>query len=105
VVDDHAFRIAPAPDPVEAPHGRPAAGLTVAEVARRYRVSPDKVRAWIARGELKAVNTAAVLCGRPRWVIPAESLAEFEKTRRGGPAPKPQRQRRRHAQEIDFYPD
>ena len=34
-----------------------AAGLTVADVARRYRVSPDKVRGWIARGELIAINS------------------------------------------------
>jgi excisionase family DNA binding protein len=91
--------------PLEVPSDHPAAGLTVAEVARRYRVGEDKVRAWIARGELKAINTAAVLCGRPRWVVPPEALAEFEKARRGSPAPKPQRQRRRRAQEIDFYPD
>jgi hypothetical protein len=82
---------------------RPAAGLTVDDVARRYRVSPDKVRAWIGRGELRAINTAATLCGKPRWVIPPEALAEFEKKRTGGPAPKPQR-RRRQLKVIDYYP-
>jgi hypothetical protein len=87
------------PDTVHAP-----AGLTVADVARRYRVGPDKVRAWIDRGELKAVNTAVALCGRPRWVIPPEALATFELRRAGGPAPKPQRRRRRQ-EAIDFYPD
>ena len=50
------------------------AGLTVADVARRYRVGEDKVRGWIARGELRAVNTATVLCGRPRWVISPDAL-------------------------------
>lgn len=85
------------PDPAEAPCGRTGTGLTVADVAKRYRISPDKVRAWIARGELKAVNTAAVLCGRPRWVVPAEALAEFENGRRGGPGPKPRRQQPRRA--------
>lgn len=82
-----------------------AAGLTVADVARRYRVSPDKVRAWIDRGELKAINTAAVLCGKPRWVITPESLAEFEDARRGGPEPKPPRRRRKTQGIIDYYPD
>jgi hypothetical protein len=67
-------------------------------------VSPDKVRAWINRGELRAINTAAVLCGKPRWVITVEALAEFEKRRAGGPPPKLPRRRRRGAQ-IDFYPD
>jgi hypothetical protein len=82
----------------------PAAGLTVEDVARRYRVSPDKVRAWIGRGELRAVNTSAVLSARPRWVVPPEALAEFERKRTGGPAPKPQRRRRQPAA-IDFFPD
>jgi excisionase family DNA binding protein len=81
-----------------------AAGLTVEDVARRYRVSPDKVRAWIDKGELRAVNTATVLCGKPRWVILPEALEEFERRRRGGAAPKPQRRRRRE-QATDFYPD
>lgn len=80
-----------------------ARGLTVRDVARRYRVGEDKVRIWIGRGELKAINTAAVLCGRPRWVILAEALADFEKARLGGPPPKPQRRRRAPAVK-DYYP-
>jgi excisionase family DNA binding protein len=86
------------------PHLDNVAGLTVREVARRYRVGEDKVRSWIARGELKAVNTAAALCGRPRWVVPVDSLAEFERRRAGGPPPKPPRRRGRSAL-VDFYPD
>ena len=80
-----------------------APGLTVADVAVRYRVSPDKVRAWIARGELHAINTAGTLCGKPRWVIPPEGLAEFEKRRAGGPSPKPPRKQRRTGL-TDYYP-
>jgi excisionase family DNA binding protein len=82
----------------------PAAGLTVRDVARRLRVSEDKIRTWIACGELKAINTAAQLCGKPRWVIPRELLAEFERKRTGGPTLKPQRRRRQPAV-IDFFPD
>jgi hypothetical protein len=52
---------------------------------------------------LKAANTAADLYGRPRWVILAEALPEFEKRQRGGPTPKPRRRRRRRSHEIDFY--
>jgi hypothetical protein len=88
----------------EVPRPRAAeSGLTVADLARRYRVSPDKVRAWIRRGELAAVNTASALCGKPRWVVTAEALAAFEK-RRGGPPPAPPRRRRRPAV-VDYYPD
>jgi transposase len=82
----------------------PAAGLTVRDVARRYRVGEDKVRGWVARGELAAVNTAAALCGKPRWVILPDALAAFEKRRAGGPVPKPKRRAKRPVQ-IDFYPD
>jgi hypothetical protein len=80
------------------------AGLTVADAARRYRVSPDKIRAFIARGELAAVNTASVLCAKPRWIILPDSLAAFERRRASGPAPKPRR-RPRQTGLVDYFPD
>jgi hypothetical protein len=83
---------------------RRARGLTVADVARRYRVGEDKVRAWIRKGELQAINTAAVLCGKPRWVILPDALVAFERVRQGGPPPKPAQRRRRQTL-IDYYPD
>jgi len=79
-------------------------GLTVKEFARRYRVGEDKVRGWIRRGELRAVNTATALCGKPRWVIPFDALAEFENRRAGGSPPKPPRRKRRTVK-IDYFPD
>jgi transposase len=78
------------------------AGLTVAEVARRFRVGEDKVRSWIKSGELAALNTASALCGRPRFVVTPDALAAFER-RRSAAAPKPAR-RRRPAPTIDYYP-
>lgn len=78
-------------------------GYTTREVAHRFRVGEDKVRAWIARGELKAINTSATLCGKPRWVITPDALTEFERRRAGGPPPKPERRRRTAGR--DFYPD
>jgi len=79
-------------------------GFTVRDLARRYRVSGDKIRSWIARGELRAINTATAICGKPRWVITPDALVAFELKRLGGPAPKRQR-RRRSPTVIDFYPD
>jgi hypothetical protein len=81
-----------------------AAGLTVADVAIRYRVSPDKVRGWIKRGELRAINTAAVRCGKPRFVILPEALAEFERSRAAAEPPK-QPRRRIRTTKVDYYPD
>ena len=82
----------------------PARGRTVRDPAAYYRVSEDKIRRWIAAGELRAINTAGKLCGKPRWVIPPDAQAEFERRRAGGPPPKvPRRQRR--AAPVDYYPD
>jgi hypothetical protein len=86
------------------PDTPPAAGLTVRDVARRYRVGEDKVRAWITRGELAAINTAAALCGRPRYVILPDALAAFERRRSAAPPPKPTRRRKRSVA-VDYYPD
>jgi hypothetical protein len=83
---------------------RPAAGFTVADIPTRFRVSSDKVRTWIRRGELAAVNTAASLCGRPQLRITPESLAAFERGRSACPPPAPPRRRWRTAA-VDFYPD
>jgi hypothetical protein len=72
-------------------------------VARRYRVSVAKVRGWISRGELSAINVAAVLCGPARLVVTPEALADFERLRQVGPAPKPMRRQKRPWK--DYYPD
>jgi hypothetical protein len=82
----------------------PPAGLTVREVARRYRVGEDKVRAWIRVGHLAALNTATALCGKPRWVVLPDALAAFEQGRSAGRAPVPARRRKRTTA-VDYYPD
>jgi hypothetical protein len=78
-------------------------GWTVSDVARRYRVGEDKVRGWIRKGELRAINTAAILCAKPRWVVTAEALAEFEKRRSSEPPAKPPARRLPRSQ-VDYYP-
>jgi hypothetical protein len=81
-----------------------AAGLTVRDVARRYRVSPDKVRLWIKSGILAAINTADKRCGRPRFVVLPEALTAFERSRQAAAPPQPAKRRKRVAI-IDFFPD
>jgi hypothetical protein len=80
-------------------------GMTPRDVARRYRVSPDRVRAWIKSGQLGAINTAATRCGRPRFVVLPHHLEQFEKGRTVSPPPKPTPRRRRQANVFDYYPD
>ena len=81
-----------------------AAGLTVRDLARRYRVGEDKIRGWIRCGEMRAVNTATALCGRPRWVVSPDALAEFERRRVSGPIPQPKRPRKKTGI-VDYFPD
>jgi len=82
----------------------PQRGLTPNEVARVLRVSPDRVRSWIAGGQLGAINTASALCGTPRYVVLPQHLAEFELAHRAGPPPKPVRRRKR-TDLVDYFPD
>ncbi|MGD0901149.1 MAG: helix-turn-helix domain-containing protein [Thermoguttaceae bacterium] len=53
--------------------------LTPPQVARRYGVSPDTVRAWIASGDLRAMNVGKGK--RPRYRVPVESLKELDAKR------------------------
>jgi hypothetical protein len=53
---------------------------------------------------LRAVNTSRSSYDRPRWVIPPDAMAEFERRRAGGPLPKP-RKRKRQQGFVDYYPD
>lgn len=90
--------------PTLAPSPQPSRGLTTAEVARRYRVSEDKVRGWIVRGELRAINTNTAGYGKPRYVVPPEALIEFERKRNAAPQPKPVRAPRK-TYARDYFPD
>jgi transposase len=82
----------------------PPRGLTVSEVARRYRVGEDRVRGWIKRGEMAAINTADARRGRPRYVVTPEALERFESGRSAAAPPKVPMRKRRTVQ-VDFYPD
>lgn len=80
-------------------------GYTPRELARLLRVSPDKVRGWILRGELSAINTASALCGKPRFVVLPEQLAAWQQERQAARPAQPQRRKRRTAGTIDYYPE
>ena len=80
------------------------AGYTVAALCRRWRVGADKVRGFIRRGELLAVNLASHLSGKPQWRITPEAVAAFEARRTSAPPPKTPRRKKRTG-EIDFFPD
>lgn len=82
-----------------------ARGWTINELAKILRVSPDKIRGWIRSGNLKAINIASTLAGKPRFVILPKHLEEFEQTRTTGPPPKTIRKKRKPKGYIDFYPD
>lgn len=79
-------------------------GYTPREVSRLYRVSPEKVRGWIARGELRALNIGQNRCGKPRFVILPSYLSDFERGRQVF-VPQPVKRRKRETGLIDYYPE
>jgi hypothetical protein len=76
----------------------------VYDIARRYRVGEDTVRAWIKRGELSAISTADRNAIRPRFVVTPESLEAFERSRSVAEPPKPPR-RKKKSEEVDYFPE
>ena len=84
----------------------PARGLTPSEASRLLRVSADRVRDWIKRGELGAIDTAPHRCGKPRFIILPEHLSEFVRRRRAAtPAARPAPRRRLRKVAVDYFPD
>jgi hypothetical protein len=75
----------------------------VADLCRRWKVGPDKIRRFLHRGELIGVNVATTLAGKPQWRITPQSVEEFERRRSSAPPPKPTRRRQRR-ELVDFYP-
>jgi predicted DNA-binding transcriptional regulator AlpA len=88
-----------------APAIRSDRGYTPEEVARLFRVGSDTIRTWIRSGKLGAINTARILCGKPRFVILPEHLAAFERCNRVFVPPKPTRRRRMPKDVVDYFPD
>jgi Helix-turn-helix domain len=61
--------------------------FTPPEVAKRFRVNADKILGFIRRGELRAMNVAANLSGRPRYRIALADVQAFETRRQAGSVP------------------
>jgi len=79
--------------------------LTPPEIAKCWGVSVEKILAFIRSGELRAINAAFPGRNqRPRFLIDVADLADFERRRSTGPAPKqPPKQKRQVANAGDFY--
>ena len=81
-----------------------AHGYRVEDLCQRWKIGADKIRAFLRRGELLAVNVAANLSGRPQWRITPESVEAFEQRRSSAPPPKPPRRKRGQKGVVDYYP-
>jgi len=82
-------------------------GMTPNELSRLLRISPDRVRAMIARGELGALNLAPPRSSKPRYVVLPAHLEEFARRRRAATTtakPSPRR-KRQPVGWVDYYPD
>ena len=83
----------------------PAYALTPPELARRWRVKPDKIIGVIRRGELRAFDVSSRPgVGRPRFRISLDAVIEFEAGRSArAPVGTRSRRRRRDASVISFF--
>ncbi len=74
------------------------------QLAKRYRVSVDKVVRWILAGELAAMNLATRPGGRPRYKITQDAVAAFELRRSVvPPRPSPHRRKRPTAGVKEYF--
>jgi excisionase family DNA binding protein len=75
----------PSPPPPAVPEDRrpapPNQPMTVPEVAKFLRVSPDKVLSWIRSGRLRGYNVTEKENGRPKYRVNPEDLETFAKMR------------------------
>ena len=80
--------------------------LSPPQVAELLHISHAKVLAWIAAGELRAVDLATHRGRRPRWRVACRDLEDFLVRRASSPPPDMRRRRRKPKQDdhiIAFY--
>jgi hypothetical protein len=85
----------PMPDMPDTTYAPPA-------VARRYAVNVRRVHAWIATGELAAVNVGDG-AKRPRWRVTAEAIADFERRRSAQPKAATTRRKRKKPEYTEYF--
>ncbi len=72
------------------------------QISRSLCVAPDKVRTWIAKGELAAVNVGNRQ--RPRWRVSQAALDAFLASRSAkAPAPTRSTRRRRTSPVVEEF--
>ncbi|MCE3018589.1 MAG: helix-turn-helix domain-containing protein [Pirellula sp.] len=75
--------------------------LTAPNVAKILGIGAEQVLSYIARGELRAINTS--LGDRPRWKIDPEDLDKFCESRSNAPkTAKPSRRRELPTAKKDY---
>lgn len=75
--------------------------LTPPEIAKRLRVRPERVLAWIKSGELRAIDTRGP-GGRSRFKVDPVDLMTFEAGRAVTPTPKVKRRRRKDPGVVQY---
>jgi hypothetical protein len=81
----------------------PRTKFTVPQLAKQWGLDPSKVRGWIRRGELRAINVGSG-SKRPRFLIDAVDIEAFEKAREVIPAcPPPRVPRGRRLPPVKSY--
>jgi hypothetical protein len=75
------------------------------QIAQSRGIDANKVVGWIKSGELKAINAATSLGGRPRYLVSDTALDDFDRRRAViPPAPSAPRRRRRADSAVkEFY--
>ena len=77
--------------------------LSVADVAAYLSTSPTKIIRLIKAGALRAIDIALPGAKRPRYVVRASDLEEFEQARLTTKPPPAAAPRRRQAEKVPNY--
>ena len=78
--------------------------VTPPELAKRWRVKPERVIAWIKSGELRAFDVSSRPgVGKPRYRIPQDAIIEFENRRSAAQVKTTRRMRQQPADVIEYF--